>query len=58
MFRFAFLCVLALALGPALPAGGTGLPTAKPEDVGLSSVRLARITETLKADVERGRIPC
>src|SRR5262249_20112123 len=33
------------------------LPAATPEDVGLSSVRLARIAETLKADIERGRIP-
>ena len=33
------------------------LPRAKPEDVGLSSERLARIGETLKADIEAGRIP-
>jgi len=32
------------------------LPRAKPEDVGLSSERLARIGETLKADIEAGRI--
>jgi CubicO group peptidase (beta-lactamase class C family) len=55
------LVTTALALGltlcPMLPVGAADLPTAKPEDVGLSSLRLARITETLKADVERGRIP-
>jgi CubicO group peptidase (beta-lactamase class C family) len=33
------------------------LPRAKPEDVGLSSERLARISATLKADIEAGRIP-
>src|SRR4051794_1549997 len=33
------------------------LPRGKPEDVGLSSERLARISATLKADVEAGRIP-
>jgi CubicO group peptidase (beta-lactamase class C family) len=33
------------------------LPRAKPEDVGLSSERLARIGMTLKADIDAGRIP-
>ena len=33
------------------------IPTAKPEDVGLSSERLARIAKVLNADVEHGRIP-
>src|ERR1700736_2006929 len=33
------------------------LPRAKPEEVGLSSERLARIGETLKADIAAGRIP-
>ena len=33
------------------------LPRAKPEEVGFSSERLARIGETLKADIESGRIP-
>ena len=33
------------------------LPRAKPEEVGLSGERLARIGETLKADIEAGRIP-
>ena len=33
------------------------LPRAKPEEVGLSSERLARIGATLKADIEAGRIP-
>ena len=33
------------------------LPRAKPEEVGLSSDRLARIATTLQADVNAGRIP-
>jgi CubicO group peptidase (beta-lactamase class C family) len=33
------------------------LPRAKPEEVGLSSERLARIGAVLKADVDAGRIP-
>lgn len=33
------------------------LPRAKPEDVGFSSERLARIGAVLKADIEAGRIP-
>ena len=52
--------ILAIALG--LLASGAAfaddpLPRAKPEDVGFSSERLARIGETLKADIEAGRIP-
>jgi CubicO group peptidase (beta-lactamase class C family) len=51
--------VLAL-LFPFLVAGHTfaaDLPTAKPEQVGLSSERLERVGQVLRADVERGRIP-
>ena len=33
------------------------LPSAKPEDVGLSSERLARATQVLKAEVARGQYP-
>src|SRR5246500_6041472 len=33
------------------------LPRAKPEEVGISSERLARIDGVLKADIEAGRIP-
>ena len=43
-----------LAIGHAV-AGD--LPTTKPEQVGLSSERLERIGQVLRADVERGRIP-
>jgi CubicO group peptidase (beta-lactamase class C family) len=38
-------------------AWAQGLPTAKPEQVGLSSERLDRITQTIRADVEKGRLP-
>jgi CubicO group peptidase (beta-lactamase class C family) len=44
-----------LASGAAL--ADDPLPRGKPEDVGLSSERLARIGATLKADIEAGRIP-
>ena len=33
------------------------LPRAKPESVGMSSERLKRIDEALRADIERGRLP-
>lgn len=33
------------------------LPRAKPESVGMSSGRIARITEVLKAEVDKGRLP-
>jgi CubicO group peptidase (beta-lactamase class C family) len=46
------LCLL--ASGAAFAAD---LPRAKPEEVGMSGERLARIGEVLKADIEAGRIP-
>jgi CubicO group peptidase (beta-lactamase class C family) len=51
--------VIALALLAALhPAfAADPLPRAKPESIGLSSQRLARITSVLQADVAQGRIP-
>jgi len=58
MTRLSVALVLGLTLltsGRAAVAGD--LPTAKPEQVGLSSERLARITQVLRADVERGQIP-
>ena len=51
------LFVLLSAVLVAVAASAADLPTATPEQVGLSSSRLARITETLRADVEAGRIP-
>src|SRR5712691_2873757 len=57
MHAIAALVALTLALLTAVSAGAAGLPTAKPEDVGLSASRLALIERTLRADIERGRIP-
>jgi CubicO group peptidase (beta-lactamase class C family) len=34
-----------------------GLPTATPEEVGLSSSRLARVTELVKGEIAKGRYP-
>jgi CubicO group peptidase (beta-lactamase class C family) len=49
-------CTAAMAADqPAV--GNDPLPRAKPEDVGMSSERLARIGATLKADIDAGRIP-
>src|SRR5256886_14843388 len=33
------------------------LPSAKPEQVGLSSERLARVTQVLKAEIAKGQYP-
>jgi len=49
----AALCLLASSAAFA----DDPLPRAKPEDVGMSSERLARISATLKADIDAGRIP-
>jgi len=48
--------VLAAALGLAAPA--LAMPRAeRPEDVGLSSERLSRLTERMRLGVERGELP-
>jgi CubicO group peptidase (beta-lactamase class C family) len=39
------------------PAAIEGLPQAKPEDVGMSSARLARIGDVLDQDVKDGKLP-
>jgi CubicO group peptidase (beta-lactamase class C family) len=57
MKTLAMVLAAVLSLLTAYPAGAQGLPTAKPEEVGLSSERLARIGAILRDDVERGRIP-
>ena len=44
-------------LACGLAFGEEPLHRAKPEEVGLSGERLARIGETLKADIDAGRIP-
>src|SRR5205814_1289944 len=57
MKRLSVLVAAVLSVLIATGAGATGLPSAKPEQVGLSSERLDRIAQTLRADVEKGRIP-
>jgi CubicO group peptidase (beta-lactamase class C family) len=54
--RAAFLVVMwCLFLSTA--AAAQSLPSAKPEEVGLSSERLGKLTARLKADIEKGVIP-
>ena len=57
MKRFFVSTVALLCLLTAVAAHAQSLPTAKPEDVGLSSERLGRITARLRADAEKGVIP-
>ena len=38
-------------------AGTDPLPTAKPEDVGLSSARLERLAQVLRGEIDHGRMP-
>ena len=52
----ALLAVVAFLL--TLPAlADTPLPIAKPEEIGLSAKQLGRITEVIRADIDKGRIP-
>ena len=56
--RGAYAFIVASMLWATAPVmADEPLPRAKPEDVGMSSGRLARIATTLNADVEHGRIP-
>src|ERR1700675_4287192 len=57
MTRLSIVLALLFSLLVAPLVGADGLPVATPEQVGLSSERLARIGAVLRADVERGRIP-
>jgi CubicO group peptidase (beta-lactamase class C family) len=58
--RLLLVCAFALGwCGAAFAAGDSRapLPFAKPEVVGMSSVRLARIGSVIEADIAAGRIP-
>jgi len=55
--KFRLLPALLLVTGLVHAAGNEPLPTAKPEDVGLSSARLDRLAQVLRADVDQGRMP-
>jgi CubicO group peptidase (beta-lactamase class C family) len=54
MIRFLAITLGFLASSAVFAAD---LPGARPEEVGLSSERLARVSEVLKADIAAGRIP-
>jgi CubicO group peptidase (beta-lactamase class C family) len=47
---------LAIALPPTIALGQPSLPTAKPENVGMSSERLARLQEGMSSLVQQGRL--
>ena len=49
--------VILILIALAGPVAADPLPLAKPEDVGVSSQRLERIGQTLRADIEKGRMP-
>ena len=56
MKRSVALVALLVLLLPGA-AWSQGLPTATPEEVGLSSPKLARVTEAVKAEIAKGRYP-
>jgi CubicO group peptidase (beta-lactamase class C family) len=49
--------VIALSIGFVPAVQADQLPAAKPESVGLSSVRLERLAQAIRRDVETGRMP-
>ena len=55
--RWRVLLALLLVTGLVHAAGNDPLPTAKPEDVGLSSARLERLAQVLRGDIDHGRMP-
>ena len=57
MNRRALLALPLLVAALSLPVFAQPLPTAKPEEVGLDPVRLARIKAALESEVEANRIP-
>ena len=57
MKALALSLVVGISLLLVAGAAADPLPRAKAEEVGFSSEKLNRIGQTLRADVERGRIP-
>lgn len=51
------LCIAAMGQTPKAGAQSLPLPFAKPEDVGMSSERLALIGKTINADIASGHLP-
>src|SRR5882762_2181352 len=54
--RYLLLAVLALA-GPSFGRAEEPTPVAKPEQLGFSSARLQRLTDTYQGYVDRGELP-
>lgn len=54
---FKYLVLLNYLCYGAAVLAADPLPAARPEEVGLSSQQLARISTVLKADIDKGRIP-
>jgi CubicO group peptidase (beta-lactamase class C family) len=57
MKRYLALLTLATWILLTAQAWAQALPTATPEEVGLSSQKLARVTEVVKAEIAKGRYP-
>jgi CubicO group peptidase (beta-lactamase class C family) len=55
LIRLTLIVLFVASMAPL--AAADPLPVAKPESVGLSSARLERLAQLLRADVERGRMP-
>ena len=51
------LLALLLVTGLGHAEGNDPLPSAQPEDVGLSSARLDRLAQALRGDIDHGRMP-
>ena len=51
------LLLLALCGAIAVPLSSQSLPTARPEEVGMSSQRLELIGQVLRSEIDEGRIP-
>ena len=54
--RPVFVALATIAIALQSMAWGDGLPSARPEEVGLSEARLARITAAMNEDVEKGEL--
>jgi CubicO group peptidase (beta-lactamase class C family) len=56
MYHLLISLLMGFLVSAAIPAEAASLPSAKPEDVGLSSSALQRIGRVLKADVDAGHL--
>jgi CubicO group peptidase (beta-lactamase class C family) len=55
--RIAAITTLPILIFVASVAWAQALPNAKPEDVGLSSEKLSKVTEAVRAEIAKGRYP-